>query len=106
MIYALLAPAGRRFGHQMRNRVKHKGYQGGLSIDPTGVWTRPETRADRSIPGAGLRRKIFFELAFDPFEILGVGRRFLLLGNIRPSFGIFSVDLEPLFQARLGIRLD
>jgi len=55
---------------------------------------------------AGVRRKIFLEFALDPFEFLGVSRRILLLGNIRPSFGKFGVDLEPFLQARLGIRLD
>ncbi|GCC47638.1 hypothetical protein chiPu_0031496, partial [Chiloscyllium punctatum] len=28
------------------------------------------------------------------------------LGDVRPALGVVAVDLEPLFQARLGVRLD
>src|SRR6185437_12655636 len=60
----------------------------------------------RSVAGTWLRRKIFLELAFDPFEFLGIGRGILLLGDIRPALGIFRIHAEPFFQSRLGIRLD
>src|SRR4051812_1869778 len=53
-----------------------------------------------------LRRKIFLELAFHALEFFRVGRLVLLLGDVRPAFRVFGVDLEPLFQPRLGIRLD
>src|ERR1700704_4447198 len=41
-----------------------------------------------SVARAGFRRKIFLEFAFHAFEILGVGRGFLLLGDIGPALGI------------------
>ena len=59
-----------------------------------------------SVALAGLRRKIFLEFAFGAFEFLGVSRRFLLLGNIRPRFGVFVVHFEPFFEPRLGVGLD
>src|ERR1700722_1236636 len=59
-----------------------------------------------SVAGSWSRRKIFLELAFHTLEILGVGRGFLLLGDIRPALGVFGIHLKPLFQARFGIRLD
>src|SRR5271169_3370194 len=58
------------------------------------------------ISGTGIWRKIFLKLAFHPFEILCVRRRFLLLGDIRPALGVFGIDLEPLLKPRLGVRLD
>src|SRR4051794_32285144 len=38
--------------------------------------------------------------------ILGIGRGFALDRNIRPDLGIFGVELEQFFQARLGVGLD
>src|ERR1700738_1580153 len=59
-----------------------------------------------SVAGTGFLGKIFLELAFDALEILGVGGRVLLLGDVGPALGVFGVDLEPLLQPRLGVRLD
>src|ERR1700689_4706451 len=60
----------------------------------------------KSVAGSGSWRKIFLELALHTLEILGVGRRFFLLGDVRPTLGIFGIHLEPLFQTGLGIGLD
>src|ERR1700730_17841487 len=60
----------------------------------------------RSVASAGLRRKIFLEFPFHAFEILGVRRGFLFLGDIRPALGVFGVHFEPLLQTGLGVRLD
>ena len=38
--------------------------------------------------------------------LLGVGRRILLLGDVRPSLGVFRIHAEPFLEPRLGIRLD
>src|ERR1700748_1267966 len=63
-------------------------------------------RALPSVSGSGVRRKIFLEFAFLTLEVLRVGRRFLFLGDIWPSFGILGIPLKPLFEPRLGVRLD
>src|SRR6185437_14474391 len=60
----------------------------------------------RSVAGTWLRRKIFLELAFDPFEFLGISRGILLLGDIRPGLGVLGVYFEPLLQCRFGVGLD
>src|ERR1700678_3034062 len=90
------------FDLRTAGRVKQTNYP----QPPARLWKSLKTGAGFSVAGTGIRRKIFLELALFPLEILGVARGFLLLGNIRPSLGIFGVDLEPLFEARLGIRLD
>src|SRR5258708_8901515 len=77
----------------------------GLFRNITGIRVKVEISIS-SVAGAGIGGKIFFEFAFHALEILGVGRRFLLLGDVRPALGIFGIDLEPFFQARLGVRLD
>src|SRR5246127_244264 len=59
-----------------------------------------------SVTGAGGWRKIFLKLPFDALEFFRVGRRFLLLGDIRPRLGVLGIHLEPLFQAGLGVGLD
>lgn len=59
-----------------------------------------------SISGAGLRREEFLEFAVHALKIFGVGRRILLLGDVRPGLGVFGVDLKPLLKARLGVRLN
>src|ERR1700704_4238982 len=61
---------------------------------------------DPSVAGAGSGRKIFLELAFHALEILGVGRGFLLLGDVRPALGVFGIHLQPFLQAGLGVGLD
>ena len=73
----------------------------------------PETASDfrpdlsvKSVAGTWSRRKIFLEFAFNPLIILGVGRGFLLLGDVRPALGIFGIYLEPFFQSGLGVGLD
>src|SRR5260370_25826872 len=60
----------------------------------------------KSVTGPGRRRKILLEFAFHPLVLLGVGRGFLLLGDVRPTLGIFGIHLEPFFQSGLGVRLD
>src|SRR6202020_1028116 len=109
MIYALPASPGGRFVIEITNRVKPIGHPQPLF----GLWKkliwpveRRKTRPQRSVAGPGSRRKIFLELAFFALELLGVGRGILLLGNIWPGFGIFGVHFKPLFEPRLGIRLD
>ena len=59
-----------------------------------------------SIAFAGLGREEFLELPSHAVELLGVCRRFLLGRDVGPFGGIFGVDLEPLFKARLGVGLD
>src|ERR1700691_914970 len=90
------------FGIRIASRVKLVGYP----QPAANQWQWPKIRLGRSVAGTRLWRKIFLEFAFLPLEILGLGRRFLLLGNIRPSLGVFGVHLKPFFQARFGIRLD
>jgi hypothetical protein len=51
----------------------------------------------KSVTGTWCRRKILLEFAFHPLKILGVGRGFLLLGDVRPALGIFGIYLEPFF---------
>jgi hypothetical protein len=55
---------------------------------------------------AGLRLEEFLEFIQHAFEFLGIGRRIALDRDIRPGFGVFGIDFEPFFEARLGIRLD
>lgn len=59
-----------------------------------------------SVALARLWRKEFLKLAFDTIHILGVRRSIALLRNIRPFLGVFSIDLQPVVQARFGIGLD
>src|SRR6185437_10655345 len=54
----------------------------------------------------GIRAEKFVELALDPFELVGVGRRLAFPGDVRPLFRIFPVELDPFLQALLGIRQD
>src|SRR6185437_8981374 len=63
-------------------------------------------RRDELVAGAGLLGKIFLELAFHAFKILGVRRRVLFLGDVGPALGVLGIHLEPFLQARLGVRLD
>jgi len=37
---------------------------------------------------------------------LGVGLRFALHRNVRPYFGVFSVEAEPFFETGVGVRLN
>src|SRR5437868_1092800 len=59
-----------------------------------------------SVARSRIRRKIFLELAFHTLEFLRVGRLVLLLGDVRPALGVLGVDLEPLLEPGLGVRLD
>jgi hypothetical protein len=38
--------------------------------------------------------------------IFGIWRRVTFLDDVGPNLGIFGIDLEPLFQPRLSVRLD
>ncbi len=59
-----------------------------------------------SVSRPRLLRKIFFELAFDAVELLGLGQLVLLLGDVRPDLRVFGVQRQPLLKPRLGVRLD
>ena len=39
-------------------------------------------------------------------KFLGIGRRFFLLRDIGPAFGVLRIQLKPFLQPRLGVRLD
>src|SRR5882757_6690256 len=78
-----------------------------------GVWVRSGVqivpggnRLTESVAATGLLGEEFLEFAFHALEILGVGRGVLLLGDVRPALGVLGIDLEPLLQARFGVRLD
>jgi hypothetical protein len=49
---------------------------------------------------------VLFEFIGYALPLLGVGRRGFFGRDIRPSLCIFSVNAEPVFDARLGIGLD
>src|SRR6185295_16598793 len=55
---------------------------------------------------AGFCTEVLAELVLLPFPLFGVRRSLPLLGNIRPSPGVFGVHLKPLLEARFGVRLD
>ena len=55
---------------------------------------------------AGLGREVFLEFAGLILVFLAVRWWFALFDDIGPFFGIFGVDLQPLVEARLGIRLN
>src|SRR4051812_30834988 len=78
----------------------------GLSLGPKPQGTTARFLWDRSVAVPGFWRKIFLELAFLALEILGVGRGFLLLGDVRPGLGVFGIHLQPLLQPGLGVGLD
>jgi hypothetical protein len=46
------------------------------------------------------------EFVRHPIPILAVRRRVFLGGDVRPSLGVLGIDLQPLLQARLGVRFD
>jgi hypothetical protein len=46
------------------------------------------------------------EFAFYPVKFLGVGWRVALYRDVWPFGGVFSVDLQPLVEARLSIRFN
>src|SRR5262249_26107687 len=58
-----------------------------------------------SITRAGIRREVlkFVRLAL---PLLRVSRGSLFDRDIRPSFRVISVELQPLLRARFGIRLN
>src|SRR5580704_13642300 len=59
-----------------------------------------------SVAGTRIRRKLPFEFVGHPLPLLGVGGGLLFGGDIRPGFGVFGVDSQPLLDAGLGIGLD
>src|SRR6185503_21071183 len=67
---------------------------------------RPGAAGYRSVALTRLRREIFVELAFLALVLIGIGRRILLAGYVRPIGGISGVELEPFFQAALGVGED
>src|ERR1700733_13022371 len=58
------------------------------------------------IAGARLARKEFLKFTGAASAVLGAGWRGFLGGDIRPQFGVFGVDAQPLLHALLGIGLD
>jgi hypothetical protein len=46
------------------------------------------------------------DLVLHAVPFLAVGRPFALYRDVRPCLGIFGIELEPLFQSRLGVGLD
>ena len=60
----------------------------------------------KSVSGTWIGRKIFLEFPLLTVELLRVRRRFFLLRDVRPAFGVFRIHVQPLLQSRLGIRLD
>src|SRR5579862_624187 len=59
-----------------------------------------------SVAGTRIRRKMLVEFVGHPFPLLGVGRGLFLGRDVRPCFGVFRVDRQPLLDAGLGIGLD
>src|SRR5690606_14437236 len=59
-----------------------------------------------SVAFAGLRGEVLLELAFDTLELVGIRRRVLFLGDIRPVGRILGVQLQPLFEPALGVGQD
>src|SRR6202035_1130446 len=57
------------------------------------------------IPGTRVRGKVL-DLVLHAIPFLAVGRPFALYRDVRPCLGIFGIELEPLFQSRLGVGLD
>ena len=55
---------------------------------------------------ARLVGEVFFELAVNLRHVVGVRQRVELLGQIRPDFSIFGVDLEPFAVFVFGVRDD
>src|SRR5215212_5984030 len=55
---------------------------------------------------AGIGGKVRIELGGLAVELLGVRRSVLLLRDVGPALGQIGVQLEPLLQPRLRIRLD
>src|SRR6516225_10488269 len=98
-VFATL-PAPRH--HTQRNTVQPGKGDSNASNAPIVV-----ACASRLCSGAVARiwREILF-LVRHPLPLFGIGRRFLLDRNIGPYLGVFRVDAQPLFEARLGVRLD
>ena len=46
------------------------------------------------------------KLAWFAIKFLGIGGGIALDGDVRPFWGIFGVDLQPLLKARLSVRLN
>src|SRR5580704_14472628 len=59
-----------------------------------------------SVAGTRIRRKMLIEFVGHPLPLLGVGGGLLFGRDIRPGFGVFRVDRQPLLDAGLGIGLD
>jgi len=62
--------------------------------------------ANQSVAFSGLRREIFLEFAALVLVFLAVRRWFTLFDDVGPFFGIFGVDLQPVVEARFGVRFD
>ena len=58
-----------------------------------------------AITPAWIRRKKL-GLVGPALPLLGICRRLTFYGDVRPDLSISSIDLEPLFEAGLSVRLD
>src|SRR5690606_9819887 len=59
-----------------------------------------------SIALARLRREVLLELVGHAGPVGSVRRRFFLDRDIGPDLRIFGIQLQPAFEARLGIGFD
>ena len=60
----------------------------------------------RLVPFAGIGAEVFSELVGHADKSVGIGRCRLLPRYVGPNFRILAVEVEPLFESRLRIRLD
>src|SRR6516165_9598888 len=58
-----------------------------------------------SITCAGVRRKQVGLVRF-AFPVLCIWRRVTLYCDVRPDLRVLSIDLQPLLESRLSVRLD
>ena len=67
---------------------------------------RPQPRGGDSVALTGFSREVLLELAFFAVVLFRFRHRVALDRDVRPDGGEFGIDLQPLFHARFGIRLD
>jgi hypothetical protein len=58
-----------------------------------------------SITNAWVRRKQMNFVRFT-LPVLGISRGLTLYRDVRPDLSMLGIDLEPLFESRLSVRLD
>jgi len=62
--------------------------------------------AGASVALAGLGGKILFILVLFAIVFFGAFGGIAFHGDVRPLVGIFGIDLQPFFKARLGVGFD